>query len=46
LPSLSQTGHLLKKKAALRKFEKIDSVTEKSIIPEELKADMTLEGRE
>lgn len=32
-PYLSQTGPLLKKKAALRKFEKIDSITEKSILP-------------
>jgi hypothetical protein len=39
LPALSQTGPLLKKKAAVRKFEKIDSVTEKDILPEELKAD-------
>lgn len=41
LPALSQTGPLLKKKAAVRKFEKIDSVTEKSILPEELKGDMS-----
>jgi hypothetical protein len=37
LPALSQTGPLLKKKTAPRKFEKIDSITEKSILPEELK---------
>jgi hypothetical protein len=41
LPALSQTGPLLKKKANVRKFEKIDNVTEKDIVPEELKADVS-----
>lgn len=31
----------MKKKAVIKKFEKIDNITEKSILPEELRADFT-----
>ena len=37
LSSLGQSQPLLKKKPLPRKFEKIDSIAEKSILPEELK---------
>lgn len=41
LPFLSQPNTILKKKGMHRKFERIDSITEKNIIPQELKAEQS-----